>query len=303
MKLCQLFIYLLFGTLNLNGQSFFTPSDTLNKKRLIGVISTEAVASLGSLIVLNSVWYKQYPKSSFQLFDDHREWLQMDKVGHAMTSYYIGYAGIEALNWAGVDSKKSALYGGSLGLLYLTGLEVMDGFSANWGFSTGDMLANVAGTGLVVGQELMWEEQRIQLKVSTHLTPYATFRPNVLGSSTPERWLKDYNGQTYWLSANVSSFLPEESKFPKWLNVAVGYGAEEMISGEDNPHQYCNGDAWCLGLNRYRQWYLSLDADLTKLPIKNKFFKTVLGTFGFIKLPFPALEFNSRGVMFHPFYF
>ena len=28
--------------------------------------------------------------------------------------------------------------------------------------------------------------------------------------------------------------MPEESKFPKWLNVAVGYGAENMFGGCEN---------------------------------------------------------------------
>ncbi len=34
--------------------------------------------------------------------------------------------------------------------------------------------------------------------------------------------LKDYNGQTYWLSFNVASFLPTNSGFPYWLNMSLG---------------------------------------------------------------------------------
>ena len=111
----------------------------------------------------------------------------------------------------------------------------MDGFSEEWGFSWTDMAANAAGTGLYVGQQLLWEEQRILLKYSFHRTQFAKQRPNILGNGLSEEFLKDYNGQTYWLSANINSFLKTES-IPNWLNVAFGYGAEGMLTGEaDDP--------------------------------------------------------------------
>jgi hypothetical protein len=45
---------------------------------------------------------------------------------------------------------------------------------------------------------------------------YAQYRPNVLGSSLAEQILKDYNGQTYWLSVNLHSFY-KGSKIPNGL--------------------------------------------------------------------------------------
>ena len=42
------------------------------------------------------------------------------------------------------------------------------------GFFLGRYLANAAGTGLYVGQELLWKEQRIALKYSFHRTNIAT---------------------------------------------------------------------------------------------------------------------------------
>jgi hypothetical protein len=47
------------------------------------------------------------------------------------------------------------------------------------------------------------EGKRITPKFSFHTTQYAQYRPNVLGSSLAEQILKDYNGQTYWLSVNL----------------------------------------------------------------------------------------------------
>ena len=47
-------------------------------------------------------------------------------------------------------------------------VEVMDGFSAEWGFSWSDMAANAIGMGTFVAQEAIWDEQRIILKISTN---------------------------------------------------------------------------------------------------------------------------------------
>jgi hypothetical protein len=87
------------------------------------------------------------------------------------------------------------------------------------GASSGDIIANASGTALFVSQ-LLWKEQRITPKFSFHTT-HAQYRPNVLGSSLAEQMLKDYNGQTYWLSVNLHSFY-KGSKIPKWLNLAIG---------------------------------------------------------------------------------
>lgn len=282
---------------NLLGQHWLDYPDTLNKKRRNAVWAVEGVGALGSIALLNEVWYKNYPRSPLHSFNDNKEWLQMDKVGHAMTSYYIGLAGIEAMKWSGMKSTRSAIYGGALGLIYLTGVEILDGTSAHWGFSWGDMLANGSGFALVAGQEFLWNQQRIKLRVSSHLTTYAIYRPEVFGSTPLERWLKDYNGQTYWLSANIKSFVFKEVDcFPGWLNLAVGYGAEEMIAGTQDADFCVEHPDLCSGFHPYRQWYVSLDVDLTKVKWKSKVLKTVFGTIGWIKFPAPTLEFgkNSR---------
>jgi len=285
------------------GQSVLTYSDSLNSRKLATVIGVETVGTVGTLLALNGLWYTQYPKVPFHTFNDNPDWLQVDKLGHALTSYYIGYAGIEALKWSGVDDTKATWLGGGLGFIYLSGLEIMDGYSSGWGFSGGDMIANAAGTALVIGQGLIWNEQRIRLKYSAHHTEFAPHRPELLGSNGLERLLKDYNGQTYWLSVNIKAFLFKEKKFPAWLNLALGYGAEEMISGSVNPELYCMDDCWCNNLKRYRQWYLSFDVDLSRIKIKSKLLKTVLGTFGFIKIPAPAIELSKNGINLKPFYF
>ena len=277
-------------------------SDTLIKKRRNTILISESIGTISSLILLNEIWYKNHSTGKFHFFNDGKEWMQVDKVGHAMASYYVGIAGIEALKWSGAKKNKASFWGGSLGLIYLTGVEILDGYSDKWGFSGYDMLANTSGTALAISQDLIWNEQRIKLKFSTHQTKYAAYRPNMLGSTFSERILKDYNGQTYWLSLNIKDFLKEESHFPSWLNVAIGYGAEEMVTGNINA-DWCMTNHICADFTRYRQFYLSFDADLSKIEYKRKFFKLLFGSFGFLKFPAPTLEFSQNGIKGHLFYY
>ncbi len=264
-------------------------------KRLALIASSEAVLYAGSMIGLNELWYKNYPRSSFHFFDDSNEWLQMDKIGHTTTSYYIGRIGIQSLKWCGVQRKRAIWYGGMLGSLYQSTIEILDGYSTEWGFSITDFAANTAGSLLVIGQELAWDEQRITLKFSFQKSEFAPYRPNLLGKNIQENILKDYNGQTYWLSVNLSSFMHPDTKFPKWLNVAVGYGGNGMTGGNYNP-PYVDENGNQIYFDRYRQFYVSLDADLTRIKTKSKILKTLFNTFGFIKIPAPALEFNKNGI-------
>ena len=269
--------------------SFFTPSDTLNIKRRNTVILTESALGGITLLGLNQLWYADYERSKFHTINDNSEWYQMDKLGHTFTAYYLGRFGAQTLNWAGVSKKNQLIYGGSLGFMFLTGVEVLDGFSEEWGFSWGDFAANAAGSGLFIGQELLWEEQRISLKYSFNRTRFASQNSNKLGNGILEEILKDYNGQTYWLSANLHSFF-KESKLPKWLNVAVGYGVDGLLYGESNLQQVNFPNQ-----KRSRQFYLSLDVDLTKIETKSEFLKQVFNVFNVVKIPFPTLEINGNG--------
>ena len=278
---------------------FLKPSDTLNKSRVKIVVISETALGATALIGLNQLWYADYPKSSFQTINDNDQWLQMDKVGHVYSSYHLGSFGAQSLKWAGANRKSQLLYGSTLGFVFLTTVEVFDGFSSEWGFSIGDAVANAGGTALYVSQELLWKEQRIVPKFSFHTTEYASARPNVLGSSLQEQIIKDYNGQTYWLSANVHSFF-KQSKIPKWLNIAVGYGAEGMITGSDE----LVNTVFFSEKDRTRQFYLSLDVDLTKIQTKSSILRTLFSVFNTIKIPAPTFEISkSAGFKFLPIYF
>lgn len=292
-----LWFHISFGQNRLNG--FLKPSDSLNSSRRNTVIFTEAAVVSGALLGLNQLWYADYPKSNFHFINDNEEWLQMDKVGHLYSSYHLGRLGAEMLAWSGTTQKVQLIYGAGLGFAFLTAVEVLDGFSSEWGASPGDIIANASGTALYVSQELLWNEQRITPKFSFHTTQYAQYRPNVLGSSLAEQILKDYNGQTYWLSANLYSFS-KGSKIPKWLNLAIGYGADGMITGNSQ-----NSGLFPMPkTERMRRFYLSLDVDLTKIETKSHFLKTIFSVLNTLKIPAPTIEYShGEGFRGHLSYF
>ncbi len=295
-------IHLLFISNSLaqnNLDEFLKPSDSLNYQRKKTLIIAETAFTIGTFIGLNQLWYSDYPKSDFHFINDNNEWLQMDKMGHIFSAYHLGNASKNALQWSGISKKNQIIYGATFGFAFLTAIEVLDGYSQQWGASTGDVTANLTGTCLLISQELLWNEQRIIPKFSFHTTEFAPQRPNVLGKSLNEQILKDYNGQTYWLSVNLHSFY-KKTKIPVWLNVAVGYGAENMISGNSDFYDpnFPNSP------QRFRQFYLSFDADLTKIKTKSALLKTIFSVFNTIKIPAPSIEYNLNGKLnFHYLYF
>jgi len=112
------------------------------------------------MVGLNSLWYKDYPRSKFHFFNDNREWLQMDKIGHGVTTYYLGKQGMDLMRWTGASEKQNRWLGGGIGFFYLTTIEVLDGFSEGWGASWGDLVANTAGTAVLIGTDALWTAQR-----------------------------------------------------------------------------------------------------------------------------------------------
>jgi uncharacterized protein YfiM (DUF2279 family) len=251
------------------------------------------------MIGLYNAWYKNYPQSQFHTFNDWEEWRQMDKIGHVFSAYTLSRYSMELWKNTGINRKKRIWLGGLTGATYQTIIETLDGYSSEWGWSWGDIGANVLGSATLISQELLWNEQRIQIKTSFHRKFYAddvlNQRSNLIfGKSTAERCLKDYNGQTYWLSANLRSFF-QNSNIPRWLQISVGTGAEGLFGARENYAIDVNRNIVFdrKNINRIRQWYLAPDVDLTKIKTKHKGIKTMLFILNALKFPAPALELSN----------
>ncbi|MDD2345789.1 MAG: DUF2279 domain-containing protein [Bacteroidales bacterium] len=272
--------------------------DSILKNRIIPVAAAFSGVYAGSMITLYSAWYKDYPTGKFHFFNDNLEWLQMDKASHALAAYSISRYTYEIFRWTGMDNKKAVLWSSVASFGFQTSFEIFDGFSQEWGFSWGDVVSNGIGTSLFAAQQLLWQEQYIHIKYSYQGTQEPNYRPNLLGSSYPERFIKNYNGITVWTSINPSLFLPHESSFPKWLSLAIGYRASGMTGGFENPSQI-NGTI-IPHFDRQRHFYLAPDIDLSKIKTKNKTLNAILFSLNYFKFPLPGISFtNKQGFRAH----
>lgn len=290
--------------------ALLTPSETFNKQRFWSLVGASATSYTGAVLLLDKVWYAQYPREGFHYFNDSGEWELMDKAGHVLTTYTEAKWVYNAMRWSGMKNRNAALMGVSTGMVFQTTLEILDGFSTEWGFSWADMAANTGGAALFGVQQAVWDEQRILLKISNTPRTYsdAPIRStdglktsslrartdDLYGNNYTQTFFKDYNALTVWLSVNPRSFN-KNGHFPTWLNIAVGYGADNMFGGYNNqwPTSKPEFVAAEKDFPRYRQFYLSLDIDLSKIKTKSKALNAVLRTINFIKIPSPTLEFNS----------
>ena len=322
-----LFLLLPFTTLfaqEVQRRAFLEPADTLSPGRFWACAGTGAAIYAGASVGLYQAWYKDYDLTGFHTFNDLGEWENMDKAGHFFTAYIESNLSFQGARWTGLDRRRSTYLAAGVGMLLQGTIEVMDGFSEKWGFSWYDIGFNTMGVSLFVGQELAWKEQRLLMKVSSTRPSYPSLLVYPVGGGEPmnvqqrveelygttygESFIKDYNGQAIWLSANLKSFLHDEgpSWLPSWLNLAVGYGAQNMLGGFNNEWEGPNGEMYILdrqAFPRYRQFYLSLDADLSRIPTQKRGLRFLLGALNWIKIPAPVLEVNTLGkVKFRPLY-
>lgn len=266
-------------------QQFFKPADSLNKGRLIGVSSGVGAVWSGSMIGLWQLWYKDAELTNWHSFDDSKNWLQMDKAGHFYTAYKLNQLNTDLFTWTGLDKKKSLWIGSGVSFGYQTTLEVLDARTVQWGFSWSDMLANTIGTVGYLSQQLAWNEERIIPKYSFAPTEFSSVRPNVLGNAFYESILKDYNGQTYWLSFSPGTFMKND-KFPKWACISLGYSAHEKLVGSE---EYYLDPTTGIEYNSKREFLLSLDIDFSRIPVKKPWLKVLLKQLNYLKIPFPAM--------------
>ncbi len=277
---------LVLFTLSLQAQ----PADSLRKDRLIPLAIGTGVAYTGTMLYLSNQWYSQYESQPFTFFNDADEWLQMDKAGHMYGGYHFQRLGYSGLRWSGLNHRKSLIWSGITSFVFMSSIEIMDAYSSGYGASVTDLAANAAGIGLFTLQQVGWGEVRIHPKFSFARSGLAPLRPGVLGDGWHEELVKDYNGQTLWLSFDIHSFT--NKKFPGWLNVAIGYGAHDMLYAENES----NIEA---GLSPYRQWYIGPDIDLSHIRTRSKFLNTLLFAADMIRIPLPALEYGNGDWHWH----
>lgn len=275
-------------------------ADSVIVKDQISVKTAIAGLSLltaGTYVALSEVWYADFPKSRFHLFDDSREWLGMDKLGHVYATQHLSELGFQLFNKTGLSRRESAFAGTIFGWTFQFGFELMDGRNQQWGFSLSDVAANTVGAGMFWAQSTFWNRQYIRIKYSYAPTEYAEYRPTVLGSTHPERFMKDYNGQTYWLSGSPFALTSGLKKWD-WLCLSFGYSVDAKLHGHLN-YFATNNQVF----QAQSEYVLSLDINIDAMAFERQWVKKLLTPLRWIKIPFPAMVIDNQGVDFRPFYF
>lgn len=253
------------------------------KQRLQIMVGSIGGTYLVGLAALSFLWYRQQSTSRFHFFNDNPEWQQMDKFGHAYTAFHLSRLVVYALQYAGLDHKTALQYGGWSGAVMMTPIEILDGFSEGYGASWGDEVANFVGAAFFVWQQRQWGEIRLTPKFTFSPSPFAKLRPKLLGKNIAEQWLKDYNGQTYWLAIPLPIDTGKDSH--ETPNLLFGYGAGNMIYGRPEQNR-------AAGLVPYRKFYIAFEVAK----------KTVNSEFGFRNqlfallnlLAFPIIKFHFK---------
>lgn len=294
-----------------NFQKFFIPADSFQTNRAILAGSfTAATYSIFS-IGLYQAWYKEQGLGKFHFYNDHGEWLGVDKAAHVFNAYFQSDLCFKGARWCGYSDNSSLLWANGIALLFQSTIELMDGFGKGYGFSWPDMATNFLGAGFFTGQQAIWGEQKFRIKLSSWPQVYSDQSPNEMGDpaySFKDRArelygtgflnsaLKDYNAQTYWLSFNPENLLNQQWKYwPDWLNLSFGFGADGLFGGYSNQWVKKNILYNADRIPRVNEYYLSFDIDLSKIKTKNHFLRTVLSVINIIKIPAPALSINSGG--------
>ncbi|MBK9246742.1 MAG: DUF2279 domain-containing protein [Ignavibacteria bacterium] len=236
--------------------------------------STACLITYG-FILQNNLWWKG-EKSDFY-FNFERDWRYAkgaDKLGHFFLPYFITGEYAQALEWCGVDNVSALWYSAGLGLAHQTFVEIRDGFSKDMGggylgFSWGDMGANIIGASFPILQQKSEFFQRFNFKISYY--PSNTYNSGAYSSI-----IDDYESTFHWLTFSPRIFLPNSisNDFPKWINFAIGHSVKQLDGYGGGNHEL----------------FLSLDWNLSAIPIEGKFWKTLARTLDYYHFPAPAVK-------------
>lgn len=283
-----LFINILVYNIN------YAQSDSNRLIRKSIVYSTKAITYTGFTYQMSQHFFNSPHISDFHWRNDWNTWRGLDKFYHSYGSYQMTSVFYQLNKWSGINKKKALNLALLESTLFSTTKEYCDGRIDVGGWSWYDIGMNFSGNIFFYLQEHFLERQVIQYKFSYDNSGLQHYNPSTLGTSWKNYWLKDYNGETFWFSASLGNLKLTENKWFKPLAFCVGYGANNLIYEFDNK---------TIKLNRYSQFYIGLDIDLTQIETRNKLLKTTLFLLNRFRIPLPSLEFSTEGkVNFHPLF-
>jgi len=141
-----------------------------------------------------------------------------DKLGHAWAAYALTGASAALYRDWGYDRNQAALYGSGTSLLITTIIEVGDGFSGDHGFSTDDLLANIAGVGFEYCRQI-YPPLAKRVMYRWEWTPSEVFWEGEADPST------DYSGSRYLLAFPLRGWGATGKPW-RWLELQAGVYAQ-----------------------------------------------------------------------------
>ena len=295
--------FLIFFSIILINHNLFSVDSIKNNvdKNFYKFLLVEGATLTGVMSYLKYEWYSDKKRVPFHFYNDFKGWNQIDKFGHFYASYLESNVGYSLMKKFNFSEKKSLIFGGSQGFILETPIEFFDAYYEGWGFSITDMVANALGSSFFIIQQRIFGEQLLRPKLSFSRSIYAKDANGYLGKNNfLSQFVYDYNGYTYWFSFSPSKIF-KIKKIPEWINLSLGYGANGMIGEFSNISTY-NGKNIPYH-ERYRQYYLSLDIDFSKIKSKSKVLKKIFNALSYIKIPLPTIEISNKKIRGHYFYF
>lgn len=295
--------FLIFFSIILINHNLFSVDSIKNNvdKNFYKFLLVEGAILSGAMSYLKYEWYSDKKRVPFHFYNDFKGWNQIDKFGHFYASYLESNVGYSLMKKFNFSEKQSLIFGGSQGFILETPIEFFDAYYEGWGFSITDIVANVLGSSFFIIQQRIFGEQLLRPKLSFSRSIYAKDANGYLGKNNfLSQFVYDYNGYTYWFSFSPSKIF-KIKKIPEWINLSLGYGANGMIGEFSNISTY-NGKNIPYH-ERYRQYYLSLDIDFSKIKSKSKVLKKIFNALSYIKIPLPTIEISNKKIRGHYFYF
>jgi hypothetical protein len=252
-----------------------------NKQKIsivrLGIVSGVSLSILGGLYYrMKTAWWND-GNARFHIYYNYTYIDNVDKIGHLYGGALFTECFGLGLKWSGLDDESSLLYGAFLSSLVYTGIEMKDGFAPDWGFDPVDLGGSLIGAFYPYIQKKIPFLESFNLKYSYYPSNSDYFKRMNAASKNNQFFNDDYEGQTFWLTANIKNLLPDkiDSFMPDFLNIACGVSVENL----SDPN------------NKHRVYVISPDIDLVKLfKPDSEFLKALLRLFNYIHIPLPALR-------------
>jgi len=189
-----------------------------------------------------------------------------DKLGHFWASYALSHLYSYVYRKWGYTDSEANLYGVLSNLGFQTFMEVADGFSPSQGFSTQDMIMNIAGAGAAY----VWGKYP---SLASKIDFRIEYKPEF--SSSDFGFADNYERQSFLIAVKADGFDFVKDPYLRYLEFHVGYyarGYEDFVEGGPD--------------NRRRTIYVGLGFNVGKLI--QQYIKTRV--FDYVQIPYTSVK-------------